>query len=107
MGLGMSGRAEGDAVSTDMESKLADVLAREMFIRSQGWSEWPTLEELQADAPKIITALGEATSWGGFNAWDEGTKRVTKVMLDSMKRAGDFAPPEPEPFPPSIPMWQR
>ena len=75
--------AEATTSGEQMVERLAAVLAQEVFIRSQGWSEWPTLAEIQADAPAIVSALGEATGWGGFEAWDEGTKRLTFALLDA------------------------
>ena len=66
-----------------MAEKLADVLAQEVFIRSQGWSQWPTLDEIKADALDIIAALGEATGWGGFDAWNAGMKATVVALLDA------------------------
>ena len=77
-----------DTATETMSEKLARVLAEEVFIRSQGWSEWPTLEEIQRDAPGIVAAMGEATGWGGFDAWNEGTKSVTVALLDEMEKNG-------------------
>lgn len=73
-----------------MSERLAQVLTEEVFIRSQGWSQWPTLEEIRADAAAIVAAMGEATGFGGFDAWTEGTKRLTFALLDAT--CGDPSP---------------
>lgn len=86
-GAGVSEQAIGRG-NRPMTEVLADVLAQEVFIRSQGWSEWPTLDEIKEDAPSIVQAMGEATGWGGFDAWDEGTKRVSVAFLDALEEGG-------------------
>jgi hypothetical protein len=63
-----------------LTADLAEVLAQEMFIRSQGWSAWPTLDELRDDASGIIDALGDATGWGGFDAWDSGMRAAIRAL---------------------------
>lgn len=77
------------------DTNAADVLARELFIRSQGWAEWPTLEQFQADAPAIVEVIHDwalRTLAGTLGDFVDAHEAILRLTRDSAIAYDDYSP---------------